>query len=101
MFALRVKQTVDKGWLHASKEQKNIYYTDYFTKGIKGNRKLLRYASQLVVEHMSTKEQPSLDFDTLVEKCELRDFSMKLKEPKFPQLKSNNDDDDEINYIQK
>ena len=50
MFALRVKQTVDKGWLYASKEQKNNYYIDYFTQGIQSNRKLLRYATQLVVD---------------------------------------------------
>ena len=37
MFALRVKQTVDKGWLYATKEQKNNYYTDYFTQGIRSN----------------------------------------------------------------
>ena len=36
---------------------------------------------------MSTKEQPSLDFDTLVEKCELRDITMDINEHKFPQLK--------------
>ena len=42
MFALRVKQTIDKGWLYASKEQKNNYYNDYVTKIIQENRKLLR-----------------------------------------------------------
>ena len=45
MFALRVKQTVDKGWLYATKEQKNNYYTEYFTQAIKNNRKLLRYTT--------------------------------------------------------
>ena len=34
-----VKQTIDKGRLYASKGQKNNYYSDYFTKGIQGNRK--------------------------------------------------------------
>ena len=49
MFALRVKHTVDRGWPYDSKNQKNNYYTNYFTKGIQAHTKVLRYALQLTI----------------------------------------------------
>ena len=92
MFALQGKQTVDRRWPYASKDQKNNFYTGYFTKVIQAHKKLLRYSLQLTVEYISTNEYQSLDFDTLVEKCELRDISMELQD---------NNDDDDINYVQR
>ena len=44
------------------------------------SKKLLRYASQIVKEHESTREQPSMQFDKLVGKGEARDVSMELNE---------------------